>query len=104
MPDLNGNGSDEVAVRMRRKTDGLEVIQIRDSANGGLISNVYPIGAGLRKWITQQTQVMSTPNGPSLVTAVRRRQTTGQVLAQRRNPLTGSVEKNMFLYRPALAV
>ena len=99
MPDLNSNGSDEVAVRMIRKIDGLEVIQIRDSANGSLISNVYPIGAGLRKWITQQTQVMTTPNGPSLVT-VSEEDSDGQVLAQRRNPLTGSVEKNIFFIAP----
>ena len=52
VPDANGDGVDEIAVRMTRDTDGLELVQIRNAQTNALVRNVYPIGAGGAGWKT----------------------------------------------------
>ena len=93
--DLDGNGNDEVAVRMRRQSDGLDIIQIRDSQTANLIKNVYPIGAGGDVWQTQQFEVL-TAAGNTTLAIVSVRDSDQQVLVQLKDPQTGAIVKNNF--------
>ncbi len=93
--DLNNNGADEIAVRMTRDVDGLELIQIRDGQTNTLISNVYPIGAGSGAWRTQQFAPVSI-NGVIELGILSTRDSDGQMLLQTKNALTSVVGRNTF--------
>ncbi|MEM7283798.1 MAG: S8 family serine peptidase [Pseudomonadota bacterium] len=95
VPDLNGNGADEVAVRMTRDTDGLEIIQLRDGLTNALISNVYPIGAGSGAWRTQQFLVLDN-NGTTELAIVSSRDSDGQILMQTKNAVSAAISRNTF--------
>lgn len=95
VPDLNGNGAEEVAVRMTRDADGLEIIQIRDGLTNDLISNVYPIGAGSGAWRTQQFLVLDQ-GGSTELAIISSRDSDGQMLLQTRNALTAAIGRNTF--------
>lgn len=95
LPDLNGNGVDEVAVRMTRDLDRLEIIQIRDSMTGDLLSNVYPIGAGAGGWRTERFEVMNS-GGTVYLGVLSTRLSDGQVLLQLKNALTAQILRNTF--------
>ena len=99
VPDLNANNADEIAVRMTRDTDGLEVIQIRDSQTNVFVANVYPIGAGGGGWRTQQFEVADNQGTP-LLAILSTRNSDGQMLLQTRNPMTGMVSRNTFFIAP----
>lgn len=95
IPDVSGNGADEIAVRMTRDLDGLEVIQIRDALSNNLIRNVYPIGAGGGGW---QTQTFASVNdgGTPVLAILSRRESDSAVLIQRKNPSTGVLLNNIW--------
>ncbi len=97
--DLNGNGSDEVAVRMSRDTDGLMIIQIRDSLTNDLVSNVYPIGAGLSHWRIRAFTTINVP-GQQRLAIMGERSGDGQVLVQIKTIDTGTVVRNLFFAGP----
>lgn len=98
-PDLNGNGVDEVAVRMTRDSDGLEVIQIRDAQTNALVNNVYPIGAGAGGWSTQQFEVVDI-NGVIHLGILSTADSNGQILVQTKNALTSAIDRNTFFIGP----
>ncbi|MEM7281079.1 MAG: hypothetical protein AAF438_05580 [Pseudomonadota bacterium] len=95
IPDQNGNSADEIAVRMTRDTDGLEIIQIRDGLTQALISNVYPIGAGLSTWTTRKFRAVTT-NGITALAILSTRHSDDQVLVQIKSIQTGAVANNVF--------
>lgn len=95
MPDINGDGSGEIAVRMTRDSDGLELIQIRDSATNVFIKNVYPIGAGFGGWRTQQFEVLDYA-GTTVLGVLSLGQSDTLTLVQMRNPLSGGIINNTF--------
>ena len=97
--DLNGNGADEVAVRMTRDIDGLELIQIRDGQTNALVSNVYPIGAGGGGWRTQQFDVVDN-NGVTNLAILSTRESDSQMLLQTKNAQTAAIVKNTFFLGP----
>ena len=99
VPDLNGNNADEVAVRMTRDSDGLEIIQLRDSLTNVLVLNVYPIGAGAGGWTTRQFEVVDDGGTPRLA-ILSVRDSDGQVLLQTRNLTTAGVVRNTFFIAP----
>ena len=99
IPDLNGNGVDEVAVRMTRDADGLEIIQIRDGSTQALISNVYPIGAGAGGWTTREFEVVNT-NGAITLGIMSTRDSDGQVFVQMKNALNANIINNVFFIAP----
>ncbi len=99
IPDLNGNGVDEVAVRMTRDSDGLEIIQIRDGSTQALISNVYPIGAGAGGWTTREFEVVNT-NGAIALGIMSTRDSDGQVFVQMKNALNANIINNVFFIAP----
>ena len=99
IPDVNNNSVDEVAVRMTRDSDGLEIIQVRDAQTNNLVGNVYPIGAGSGGWQTQKFEALDM--GSTVVLGVLSvRDSDNQVLVQLRNILTGGVIKNNFFIGP----
>lgn len=99
VPDLNSNNADEIAVRMTRDSDGLEIIQLRDSLTNALVLNVYPIGAGAGGWSTRQFGVVDDGGTPRLA-ILSVRDTDGQVLLQTRNLSTAGVVRNTFFIAP----
>ena len=99
VPDQSGNGVDELAVRMSRDSDGLEIIQMRDAATNALVGNVYPIGAGAGGWTTQGFEYLDN-NGQAALAILSRRDSDGQVLVQERNLATGGVIRNLFFLGP----
>ncbi len=99
MPDLNGNNVDEIAVRMTRDSDGLEIIQIRDAQTNNLVGNVYPIGAGAGGWQTQGFKTAQV-GGATVVSILSVRESDQQVLVQLRSPLNGQVIRNNFFIGP----
>ena len=99
VPDLNGNGADEVAMRMTRDSDGLEIIQIRDGLTQALVNNVYPIGAGGGGWSTQQYEVVNT-NGAVTLGILSTRDSDGQVFLQMKNALNANIVNNVFFIGP----
>ena len=99
VPDLDGNGVDEVAVRMTRDTDGLEIIQIRDSLTNNLVSNVYPIGAGGGGWSTQAFEVIDI-NGVVHLGILSTADSNGQILNQIKNASTAAIVRNVFFIGP----
>lgn len=99
IPDLDGNGVDEVGVRMTRDSDGLELIQIRDSLTNNLVSNVYPIGAGAGGWSTQQFEVVDI-NGVAHLGILSIADSNAQVLVQIRNAATAAIVRNVFFIGP----
>ena len=99
VPDLNGNGAEEVATRMSRDSDGLEIIQIRDGQTNDLVSNVYPIGAGGGGWTTQQFEVV-TLAGTHYLGILSTFDATGQILVQTKNAQTAAIDSNLFFIGP----
>ncbi|MEM7280605.1 MAG: proprotein convertase P-domain-containing protein [Pseudomonadota bacterium] len=99
VPDLNGNGVEEVATRMTRDADGLEIIQIRDGQTNDLVSNVYPIGAGGGGWTTQQFEVV-TLAGTTYLGILSTFDATGQILVQTKNAQTAAIDSNLFFIGP----
>ncbi|MEM7281078.1 MAG: FG-GAP-like repeat-containing protein [Pseudomonadota bacterium] len=99
IPDLNGNGVDEVAVRMTRDSDGLEIIQIRDGSTQALISNVYPIGAGGGGWTTREFEVVNT-NGVIALGIMSTRDSDGQVFVQTKNAINAAILNSVFFIAP----
>ena len=95
VPDLDGNNVDELAVRMTRDLDGLEIIQIRDASTNNLVGNVYPIGAGAGGWTTRSFAWMDN-NGGNALAILSSRDSDGQVLVQERNLTNASVIRNVF--------
>ena len=75
--------------------DGLEIIQIRDGQTQALISNVYPIGAGLGAWDTKRFDVAMT-NGQPALAIVSERDSDNQVLVQLKSIMAGTVINNVF--------
>ncbi|MEM7283022.1 MAG: hypothetical protein AAF438_15500, partial [Pseudomonadota bacterium] len=99
IPDISGNNVDEVAVRMTRDIDGLEIIQIRDASTNALVINVYPIGAGAGGWTTREFNVVDD-NGTARLAILSVRDSDGQMLLQTRNLNTGAVVRNTFFIAP----
>ena len=99
MPDLNGNGVDEIAVRMTRDSDGLMIIQVRDGSTNALIGNVYPIGAGGNGWTTHQFQALNV-NGNIALVILSVRDSDKQILLQSKDVQTGAILKNNFFIGP----
>ncbi|MEM7284017.1 MAG: thrombospondin type 3 repeat-containing protein, partial [Pseudomonadota bacterium] len=99
LPDLNSSQTDEVAVMMRRDTDGLLIIQIRDAASNDLIKNVYPIGAGLSQWQIRQFEPI-TIEGIMRLAVVATHEATGQILVQTKDPMTDEIINNNFFIGP----
>ncbi|MEM7282004.1 MAG: hypothetical protein AAF438_10295 [Pseudomonadota bacterium] len=99
LPDQNGNGAEEVAVRMIRDNDGLMIVQVRDGLNNTLINNIYPIGAGGNGWATRQIESVIV-NGTDALAILSIRESDNQVLVQIRDLQTGGVLKNNFFIAP----
>lgn len=99
IPDLDGNGVQEIAVRMTRDIDGLEIIQVRDSLTNNLISNVYPIGAGAGGWSTQSFDWMDNA-GTDALAILSTRDSDGQILVQQRRLDNAGVIRNIFYLGP----
>ncbi|MEM7282556.1 MAG: hypothetical protein AAF438_13110 [Pseudomonadota bacterium] len=99
VPDISGNNADEVALRMTRDADGLEIIQIRDAATQALVSNVYPIGAGLGPWTTQAFRAFDN-NGTIVLGILSTRNSDGTMLVQVRNANTAALLNNTFFIGP----
>ena len=99
VPDISGNGVDEIAVRMTRDSDGLELIQIRDSLSNALVNNVYPIGAGAGGWSTQQFEVTDV-NGVTHLGILSTADSSGQILVQTKNALNSAIDRNTFFLGP----
>ncbi len=95
LPDVNGNNVGEVAVRMTRNSDGLEVIQVRDGQTNALVRNVYPIGAGGGGWQTQ-TFAPVADGAMTLLAILSSRDSDGATLVQRKNPLSGALVNNVW--------
>ena len=96
IPDVDGDGVWDTAVRMTRDNDGLELIQIRNTVTQELIKNVYPIGAGSRGWSTQQFKTMNQ-NGQDRLAILSTRDSDGAMLVQIKDPATGDLIKNNWM-------
>ena len=94
LPDINQNGAEEVAVRMS-DIDGRQLIQIRDGLDGGLLSNVEPIGA---PWQIEQFESLLVA-GERMIATIAVRPSDKQSLVQVR-ALDGSLVNNAFYLGP----
>ncbi|MEM7282443.1 MAG: hypothetical protein AAF438_12535, partial [Pseudomonadota bacterium] len=99
IPDANGDGVDEIAVRMTRDTDGLELVQIRNAQTNALVRNVYPIGAGGAGWTTRSFEPVQDGNN-QLLGILSTRDSDGQMLLQLKNATTGNIVRNIFVLGP----
>ena len=102
VPDISGNNADELALRMTRDIDGLEIIQIRDAATHALVSNVYPIGAGLGPWTTEAFRAFNN-NGQIVLGILSSRNSDGTMLVQIKNANTAALLNNTFFIGPPWA-
>ena len=94
LPDLNGNGSDEVAVAMVRDVDGLFVVQVRDGLSGEKLSNVYAIGSGLSHWRIQRVGAVNLGD-ETVIAFFAVSEIDHQLLLQLKNPMTGEIVNNI---------
>ena len=96
VPDLDGNGVDEVAVRMI-DVNGQEIIQIRDALSGELISNVRPLASS--NWQAQQFEFLRVSDKWAMaILSVRSRDR--QVIVQTKNVLTGQLMSSSYFLGP----
>lgn len=95
IPDVDGDGVWDTAVRMTRDSDGLELIQIRNTLTQALIRNVYPIGAGGGGWSTQGFRSLGA--GPlNQLAILSTRDSDGAMLVQIKEPLSGLQIRNTW--------
>ena len=99
LPDLSGNGVDEVATLLRRTTDGVVVIQIRDAATGALVSQINTIGRGINAWRIVQIRPLTFNGVPALATLASRRE-DARVQVRIQDAVTGALLNTVF-FRPA---
>jgi ELWxxDGT repeat protein len=99
LPDLDGNGVGEVATLLRRPTDGVVQIQVRDAATGALVSRVNTIGRGVKAWRIVQIRPLTFNGVPALATLATRRE-DGRVQVRIQNAATGAALNTVF-FRPA---
>ena len=95
IPDVDGDGVWDTAVRMTRDNDGLELIQIRNTVTQALIRSIYPIGAGGRGWSTQQFKAVNI-NGFRQLAILSTRDADQAMLVQIKDPFTGVLVKNTW--------
>jgi hypothetical protein len=88
VPDMNGDGADDIATMLERSSDGLVVIQVREATTGGLISKVYPIGRGKKDWRIAQFRPL-TVNGVAAFAILGVNREDSRVLVQTRDAMTG---------------
>ena len=98
VPDMDGNGVDDIATLLERKTDGLMVVQIRDATDGSLLSRVYPAGRGLKDWRVVQFRHLTFGGASALAIAYVRRE-DGQVMVRTQDAASGAVLKKV-LFKP----
>ena len=96
IPDVDGDGVWDTAVRMTRDSDGLELIQVRNTVTQDLIKNTYPIGAGGRGWTTQRFQALNQ-NGEDRIAILSTRDSDDAMLVQIKDPATGGLIQNNWL-------
>ena len=99
LPDLNQNNVPEIAVRMTRDNDGLELIQVRDGLSNAFVANHYPIGAGAGGWQTQSFSAVNN-NGSAAVGILSTRNSDQQILVQIRDAVDSSIVNNTFFIGP----
>ncbi len=99
IPDVNGDSVDEIAVRMTRDTDGLELVQIRSAETNALVRNVYPIGAGGAGWTTRSFEPVQE-GGSQVLGILSTRDSDGQMLLQLKDATSGAIVRNIFVLGP----
>ncbi|MEM7280827.1 MAG: S8 family serine peptidase [Pseudomonadota bacterium] len=99
VPDLNQSNVDEIAVRMTRDADGLEIIQIRDAASNAFVTNHYPIGAGAGGWQTESFESISN-SGAAALAILSTRVSDQQILVQVRDANSSAILNNTFFLGP----
>ena len=95
VPDVDGDGVWDTAVRMTRNNDGLELIQIRNTVTQALIKNVYPIGAGAGGWTTRGFRSLGAGVSNQLA-ILSTRNSDGAMLVQVKQPNTGLLLRNIW--------
>ncbi len=99
LPDLSQNGAQEIAVRMTRDSDGLELIQVRDGLSNAFVVNHYPIGAGGNGWQTQGFSSVNNGTTPA-IGILSTRDSDQQILVQIRNATDSTIVNNTFFIGP----
>ncbi|MEM7282003.1 MAG: hypothetical protein AAF438_10290 [Pseudomonadota bacterium] len=92
--DATGDAISDLAIRSVRNSDGLEVIQIRNSVTGALVRNLFPLPA---PWVTHSMAAVDD-NGSSALAVMAERTSDGQMLAQVRNTTTGTLINNTYMF------
>ena len=97
--DASGDNVWDIATRMTRDSDQLEVVQIRDTVGNAFIRNLFPLP--MPAWGTQLNSMQPINNaGGSDISVLSVRLSDGQTLAQVRNSGNGSLTNNTFLIGP----
>lgn len=97
--DASGDSVWDIATRMTRDLDQLEVVQIRDTIGNSFIRNLFPLP--MPAWGTQLNSMQPINNaGTSDVSVLSVRLADGQTLAQVRNSTSGALTNNTFLIGP----
>ena len=101
VPDTNGNGADDIALLMVKKSSGRNSIQVRDPVSGLLLVNItHPTSV-----TAQNIAVTSDVNGggaAELVTLVRR--LSNDAVGVRLNDSVTGASISRIWYRPAVSV
>lgn len=97
--DADGDGVSDIATRMTRDSDGLEVIQIRDSIGNSFVANHFPLPAPAWSTVLQSMQPVDN-NGIDNLAVFSVRTADGQMLIQVRDTTTRSLTNNTFLIGP----
>ena len=97
--DSNGDNVWDIATRMTRNSDGLEVLQVRDTLGNTFIANHFPLP--MPAWVTFLNAIQPIDNnGTSNLGVLSARISDGQMLVQVRDTLTRNLTNNTFLIGP----
>ncbi len=97
--DSNGDNVWDIATRMRRNSDNLEVLQVRDTIGNSFIRNHFPLP--MPAWVTFLNAIRPIDNnGTSEMSVLSVRMSDGQMLAQVRDVGTATLTNNTFLIGP----
>lgn len=95
LPDAAPDGGTGVGVWAKRRSDDLNIIQIKSPLGGVFISNVYPLS---RQWEIMQIAPVPgvAPDGRHGIAVLATRKSDGLAIVQIRNPQDNTVVRNVF--------
>jgi hypothetical protein len=99
VPDLNGNGADELALLATRNSDGAFLVQVRDSATADKLQNAYYLGPAFTP--LDLVVIPDTDgDGTMEIGVLAVKAADGRFLVQVRNAMGAPAPRNLFYLGP----